>query len=136
MGEVKEEAMTEPGWGKRACCCLESDLESDCQQPLHLQEWWRENEPFPHAVNLQINPPDTRHAQDTPEGRLLAQRANRKPLENEEVADDDEDEEREAEAEEEESQGRLQAEGLGWDGQKGRNARAWRSQFLDFGKIR
>ena len=31
MGEVKEDAMMEPGWGSRALWCFAKELDLDCQ---------------------------------------------------------------------------------------------------------
>lgn len=35
------------------------------------------DEPFPYSVNLEIYPPNSRHTQDGPETRFLAQRPDR-----------------------------------------------------------
>ncbi len=43
--------------------------------------------PSPHPVNLQVDPPDTRCADDEPQSSLLAQRPDGQPLQEAEVAE-------------------------------------------------
>lgn len=55
-----------------------------------------ENLPLPYAVYLKVNPPYAGYPQYTPKSRLFAQRSDREPFQDEEVAHTCEDEEREA----------------------------------------
>ena len=75
MGEVKEAAITEPGPGRRAWCCFDSDLKR--RSGLVLPEYvgngkGKVGAPLSHTVHLEVNPPDTGDAEDTPERSLLS----------------------------------------------------------------
>lgn len=52
------------------------------------------------AVDLQINPPDARHAQNAPQHGLSTQAADWQPAKDEDIAQKDEEQEREADGEE------------------------------------
>ena len=61
----------------------------------YLQENVASNLPSPHAINLQVNPPDTRYADDTPKIRFAQEGAWGRPLDKSHPDEPRKEEERE-----------------------------------------
>lgn len=102
MGDVNEDAMMEPGPGKRSLRCFARDLRHYCQiHVLFLSKCSTADIPSLHSINLEVNPPDARDTQNTPQRSLLSERSNGKPLENQEICQRDDKQQRESKAEEE-----------------------------------
>ena len=71
------------------------------------------------SVDLEINPPYAWDAEHHPEYCFLEERAEREPLQKEEVGGADGEEEGELEAEEEDVEGGVDARGRRGDGEEG-----------------
>lgn len=117
MGDVHEEARTDPSWGNLSFW-EPNVLESvSCRSRTYAKYL-----PSLHPVNLKINPPYSRHADDAPERSLLSYGTYGKPLQEKEVGQREGQQEREADGEEEDVERQVGARGLGRDRQERRYA--------------
>lgn len=92
------------------------------------------DEPSFDAVDLEVNPPEARYAQDTPQRRLLPQRADGKPLKHQKVAETERHEQRQSETEKKDVQWELETGRLGRNGEEGGDTRTWEIVSLENGQ--
>lgn len=114
--EDSSEVQRVDGRGKRGC----DDIGGLRHAPLVLLR----QRALLDAVDLQVDPPDARDAQNHPQDGLFIQRAQREPLQHQEVGGRNGDEEGQFEEEQHDVGGEVDAGGRRGDGEEGRDARS------------